>query len=174
MAASATKCINCGAAAKSRRQAYRYEESGLPNLVLEGVAVTKCAACGESAVAIPRLARIHTAIARALLTSPRRLSGPQFRFLRKQLGFSGEELAKYLHTDKTKISKWERDEDPIGPATDRLMRLVVHSLAAGKFGRASAIAAHLPQISNEAGDGLDLHVDAEDLNAWFEPVRKVA
>ena len=174
MAMKAAECINCGAPAKSSPQSYRYQESGVPNLVLEGVTVGRCASCAESTVSIPRLTKVHAAIARALLTSPHRLSGAQFRFLRKQLGLSGEELGEYLHTDKTKVSKWEREEDPIGPSADRLMRLLAVSMSAGKLGPVSAVAAYLPSISDEAGDSFDLHVDVNSLTFWFEPARKAA
>lgn len=101
---------------------------------------------------IPRLEKIHRAISRALVNSPGRLTGEHLRFLRKHLGLSGEQLGSYLHTDKTKVSKWERGEDPIGPATDRLVRLLATALDGELRSAISAVAEHLPQILDKPGE----------------------
>lgn len=174
MAKAAHECTNCGRPVRPRRRNYRYTESGLSNVVLQSVDVAECRACGHCDVAIPRLARVHRAIALALATSPVRLTGEQLRFLRKHVGYSGEQLATYLHTDKTKISKWERGEDPIGPSNDRLVRLLVAALDADLSGKVSSIAAHLPEISDESGKSRELHIDVECLTASFVPVRTAA
>jgi hypothetical protein len=109
-------CKNCGKRATPERHNYRYAQSGLSNLILQGIDVADCPNCGNSDVLIPRMAKIHRAIAQALTNSPVRLTGEQLRFLRKHLGLSGDQLGRYLHTDRTKISKRERGEDRIGPA----------------------------------------------------------
>ena len=41
------------------------------------------------------------------------------------------EFAALLRIDKTTLSKWENDEDPIGEQSDRLIRLVVLELGEG-------------------------------------------
>jgi putative zinc finger/helix-turn-helix YgiT family protein len=117
-------CTSCGAPVTFERQNYRYTESGLPNVVLQGLEIAQCEACGNEDVILPFPEKIHWAIARALVAeNPARMTGEQLRFLRKHVGFSGDELARHLGTDKTKISKWERGEDPIGKSTDRLVRV---------------------------------------------------
>jgi putative zinc finger/helix-turn-helix YgiT family protein len=168
------ECANCGRPVRPERRNYRYTESGLPNVFLQGVEVAECPACGHYDVAIPHPARIHRAIALALANSPVRLTGEQLRFLRKHVGYSGGQLAKYLHTDKTKISKWERGEDPIGPSIDRLVRLLVAALDADLSGSVSSIAAHLPEISDESGKTRELHIDVDCLTASFVSVRTAA
>jgi transcriptional regulator with XRE-family HTH domain len=120
------------------------------------------------------MAKIHRAIAQALANSPARLTGEQLRFLRKHLGLSGDELGSYLHTDRTKISKWENEDDRIGPTTDRLIRLLVASLDSELRPGVSAIAAHLPQISDKPGDLLELHVDVATLATAFVGVSRAA
>ena len=35
-------CTNCGAAVTPGRRSYRYVESGLPNVILQGVEVADC------------------------------------------------------------------------------------------------------------------------------------
>lgn len=126
--AKSHRCTNCGATVTPGRRSYCYIESGLPHVILEGIEVADCPECGNSDVTIPRVAKIHRAIAMALANSPARLTGPQLRFLRKHLDLSGDQLGRYLHTDRTKVSKWEKGKDRIGPSTDRLIRLLMASL----------------------------------------------
>jgi putative zinc finger/helix-turn-helix YgiT family protein len=161
------ECTNCGEQLTWERRNYRYAECGLPNVVLQGVNIADCPKCGNSDVSLPRLANIHRAIARALLKSPGRLTGPQLRFLRKHLGWSGDDLGSYLHTDKTKISKWETGEDSIGPVSDRLIRLLVTASDEELRPQIVAVAGHLRQIADKPGHQWELHVDVETLQATY-------
>lgn len=172
--ASKARCTSCGEPVNFERRNYRYTESGVSNVILQGIEVAECSICGNSEAIIPQMARIHTAIARALAKSPARLTGEQFRFLRKHLGMSGEELSHYLHTDRTKISKWERGEDSIGQATDRLVRLLMASLDSELRAGVAAVAEHLPRISNDSGNDWELHVDAATLQTSFTAVSRAA
>lgn len=167
------ECAQCGKKVAFEGRNYRYTESGLSNVVLQGVRIADCPKCRNSDVIIPRLGKIHCAIARAL-TSPGRLTGEQLRFLRNHLGLSGDQLGRYLHTDRTKISKWERGEDPIGPRTDRLIRLLAAALDGELRDGVTAIAEHLPLISEDSGKEYVLHVDVETLQATFFGVSKAA
>lgn len=153
---------------------YRYTESGLSNVVLQNVEVAYCPKCGNTDVFIPRMARLQAAIFQAIVVSPVRLTGEQLRYARKHLDLSGEELSGYLHTDKTKISKWERGQDRIGPATDRLFRLLAAALDQELRPLALVIAQHLPQISDEPGENRELHVDVNTFRASFVHVKKAA
>lgn len=168
------ECTNCGAAVGPERRNYRYTESGLSNVILQGVEVADCPKCGTSDVIIPRMAKVHRAIAQALTNSPARLTGEQLRFLRKHLGLSGDQLGSYLHTDRTKISKWENEDDRIGPATDRLIRLLAASLDSELRPGVSAVAEHLPRISDKPGNLLELHVDVVTLRTAFLAISKAA
>lgn len=165
--ASKHECRNCGEQVIPERRNYRYTESGISNLILQGIEVADCPNCGNSDVIIPRMAKIHRAIAQALANSPVRLTGEQLRFLRKHLGLSGDQLGRYLHTDKTKISKWERGEDRVGPGIDRLVRLLAAALDSELRPGVSAVAEHLPEISDESGKVWELHVDVTTLQATF-------
>jgi putative zinc finger/helix-turn-helix YgiT family protein len=168
------ECTNCGKRVNPARRNYQYAESGLSNVILQGVEVADCPKCGNSDVMIPRMAKIHRAIAQALAKSPARLTGEQLRFLRKHLGLSGDQLGRYLHTDRTKISKWERGEDRLGPATDRLVRLLAAALDSELRPGVSAIAEHLPEISDESGKVWELHVDVTTLQTTFLCVSRAA
>jgi putative zinc finger/helix-turn-helix YgiT family protein len=168
------ECTSCGEQVTPERRNYRYTESGLSNVILQGIEVADCPRCGTSDVIIPRMAKIHRAIAQALANSPARLTGEQLRFLRKYLGMSGDQLGRYLHTDRTKISKWETAEDRIGPASDRLVRLLAAALDSELRPGVSTIAEHLPEISDESGKVWELHVDAATLQTTFLSVSKAA
>ena len=167
-------CTRCGEQVTPERRSYRYAESGLSNVILQGIEMADCAKCGNSDVIIPRMAKIHRAIAEALVKSPARLTGEELRFLRKHLGLSGDQLGGYLHTDRTKISKWERGEDRIGPPTDRLVRLLVAAIDSELRPGVSAVAEHLPQISDEPGRDWELHVDVATLRTTFLSVSRAA
>ena len=168
------ECSDCAEQVTPERRNYRYTESGLSNLILQNVEIVDCPNCGNSDVIIPRMAQIHRAIAGALASSPARLTGEQVRFLRKHLGLNGDQFARYLHTDKTKISKWERGEDPVGAAADRLIRLLAAALDSELRPGVAAIAEHLPLISEDSGKNYELHVDAATLQATFSSVSKAA
>jgi putative zinc finger/helix-turn-helix YgiT family protein len=172
--ASIHECTSCGKQVTPERRNYRYDESGLSDVVLKDIEVADCPNCGNSDVIIPRMAKIHRAIALALANSPARLTGEQLRFLRKHLGLSGDQFGRYLHTDRTKISKWERGQDRIGPATDRLVRLLAAALDSELRPGVSAVAEHLPEISDESGKVWELHVDVTTLQTTFLCVSRAA
>lgn len=120
------KCRTCGKAELSGRpETYLYTESGLPNVVLVGVEVRRCPSCGHHELVLPRVTELHRTIAHAVIHKRARLSGPEVRFLRKYLGWSGADFARHVGVDPSTVSNWENDKDPIGPASDRLLRLMV-------------------------------------------------
>lgn len=120
------KCRTCGKAdMTSALETYLYTESGLPNVVLAGVEVRRCPSCGHHELVLPRVVELHRTIAYAVLHKRTRLSGLEVRFLRKYLGWSGAAFARYIGVDPSTVSNWENDKDPIGSASDRLLRLMV-------------------------------------------------
>jgi putative zinc finger/helix-turn-helix YgiT family protein len=118
------KCIECGGKMSTARENFRHEALGLP-LTLVGVEVSRCAACGLSEVAIPRLEELHRVIASALVNKPSSLTPGEIRFLRKQLAWSGGELADHLGVTRETVSRWEQGASPIGATADRLLRAAV-------------------------------------------------
>lgn len=75
------RCPECTRTLRRARREYRYTESGLPNVVLEGAPVYICTEHGVQAVALGNVLAIHDAIARALLALKRPLRGEEIRFL---------------------------------------------------------------------------------------------
>jgi DNA-binding transcriptional regulator YiaG len=63
----------------------------------------------------------------AILQKPYRLRGEELRFLRKHMDLSQAKFARLLRVNKTTLSKWENNEDPIGLQSDLLARAIVIS-----------------------------------------------
>ncbi len=120
------KCRTCSKAEMSAKdETYLYTESGLPNVVLVGVEIRRCPSCGYHELVLPRITELHRTIAQAVIHKPARLSGAEVRFLRKYLDLSGVDFARHVGVDPSTVSNWENDKDPIGPTSDRLLRLMV-------------------------------------------------
>ena len=125
------QCSKCGKEARVTRGSYRFRESGLPNVILQGIEIIQCPACGNEDPIILRLNRLMRVLALSLVSKPYRLRGEDIRFLRKYLGKTGEEFAGLIHVDKTTLSKWENNDDRVGNQSDRLIRLLVLALGEG-------------------------------------------
>jgi putative zinc finger/helix-turn-helix YgiT family protein len=119
------KCLSCGAGMKTTRENVRYDSSGLPNVTLRNVEVSRCPRCGEEEIAIPRIEDLHRAIAEALIAKPSRLDAAEVRYLRKYLGWSGADFAAHMGTTRETVSRWEHGTAQVGPQADRLLRLMV-------------------------------------------------
>ena len=107
-------CPECRRGAMTEgRETVRYNESGLPNLVLKDVAVRRCPECGQFLVSIPDLAGLHRCIAVNLVNKSERLTRPEITFLRKSLGWSKADCARKLHVRPEQVSRWESDVSPV-------------------------------------------------------------
>lgn len=118
------KCRSCG----ERSLAGHIEDrplDSLPSVVARGLKVTRCEACGAEAVSIPRLEELHRVVAMALVRKPGRLTGAEVRYLRKWLGWSGQDLARRFDLTKEHVSRIENGHNPISGVADRLIRLLV-------------------------------------------------
>ena len=73
---------------------------------------------------------LHHAIVRWVALLPRSLSANEFRFLRKECGWTQRTLAPLLGVEEQTVSLWERGQSPIPKAADILMR----GFAADKLG----------------------------------------
>src|SRR5581483_8752737 len=65
------------------------------------------------------------AVAIARVKLPVKLKGRDIRFLRWAMELTGRNLAKKLEVAAETISRWENDHDPINPASEKLLRLLV-------------------------------------------------
>jgi putative zinc finger/helix-turn-helix YgiT family protein len=114
---------------KVARENYSYSACGLPYVTLRGIEVRRCPKCGEHEAVIPRIEDLHRTIARAVAEKPARLAAAEIRFLRKYLGWSSTDFAQHMGVTLESVSRWENDREPIGPIADRLLRLMVATMA---------------------------------------------
>ena len=119
------RCKECSSEMVTSREAYRYNESGLPNVVLKDVEIRRCPNCGTQEVPLPRVAELHRAIAVVLVHKAARFLGAEVRYLRKYMGWSGVDFASHMGVNPETVSRWENDKEVISSQSDRLLRLIV-------------------------------------------------
>ncbi len=128
---SNVECSACGSTAKVIRGNHEFVESGLKHVILQGIELVRCDKCGNEDPIIPRVNVLMRALAQAVVCKPYRLQGREVRFLRTYLRMTGEQFARLLHVDKTTLSKWENEHDPVGEQSDRLIRMYALALGDG-------------------------------------------
>ena len=161
-----TKCTECGLKSTVSFEDYPFKESGLSNVVLKGIELARCEHCGNVDVTIPRLEGLLTALAIAIVKQPYPLQGEQVRYLRKYLGMSQLTFAEFLKIDKTSVSKWENDEDKIGPQSDRLIRLIVTALGEG-MGDARDVVNRFIKMENQRPEHPMFSLDPKDYHCEY-------
>ena len=117
------KCPQCGHQMKTARENYLYKESGLPNVTLVGIEVSRCPSCGEHEAVIPRIEQLHLAIGTTIARKRPGLTPVEIRFLRKCLGWSGADFAAHMGVSAETVSRWENGSATMGSAAERLLRL---------------------------------------------------
>lgn len=117
------KCPICGQEMKKNRKDYKYEESGLNNIILTGIEVHECK-CGEEIPEIKNIEKINRFIANALVIKNAPLNGKEFRFVRKQMDFKEKDIASLLGVSPVSVSRWENSNAKIGLSNDKLIRLL--------------------------------------------------
>ncbi len=95
------------------------------SVTLKDSRVFRCKECGVESPVVPAPAALVRAAAEAMAKAPNKLGPQEIRFLRKSLGFSGKDFAAKINVDDGTVSRWERGVEPMGPANERLLRLMV-------------------------------------------------
>jgi transcriptional regulator with XRE-family HTH domain len=127
--AVAATCRECGGVLEtrvaSRERPYSFADlSGLQNVYLVGIKVSRCAACDTESPAIPRLGELNRVISRTLAQKTTPLIGSELRFLRKRAGISSKDFADLLLIDPSTLSRAENDKKPLGPQSNLLARAI--------------------------------------------------
>ena len=160
----ASQCSDCGIEAVVERGTYRFRESGLDNVVLKGIEIVKCPACGNEEAILPNLNGLLRVIAVAIVTNRLPLTGAEVRYLRKYLEMSGDQFARILHTDKSTLSKWETGAVNIGSKSDLLIRAVALNLGRGLRDEAERVTRNFEHIDEEStAPPRRIEVDSETL-----------
>ncbi len=101
---------------------YRYTDSGLDNVMIEGVNFVHDDS-GEECLMIPNINGLHKTIAYGIIVRRAGMSGRELRFIRTEMGMTQAELATMLHREALAISRWERGECPIDANAETVVRL---------------------------------------------------
>jgi len=104
---------------------HHYVDNGALQVLLVGVSKYECSKCGYSEIEVPRVEDLHLVLRRTIAERTERLSGPEIRFLRKSLGWSGNDLADLIGVSRETISRWETSHREIPQPAERLLRLLV-------------------------------------------------
>jgi putative zinc finger/helix-turn-helix YgiT family protein len=153
-----SQCYECGRNMEGRVEDYKYLESGLRSVVLHNILVFRCAHCGAEVPQIVAASELHRRIAMLLLAKETRLTGEEFRFLRKVAGYSATELAEQLATSKAVVSRWET-KSAFGKEAEQVFRMlcvlrltveIVKELGPDDSEKAHACASRLRTIAEHA------------------------
>ncbi len=103
---------------------YHYQECGLNNIwLVNGYTVENIEGYGEC-VSISNIEGLQKAIGKNIINNKPRLTGSEFRFLRKELDLSQIALAELIGNDEQAIARWEKT-GKVPKWADRLMRIFV-------------------------------------------------
>jgi len=130
------QCELCGGTVVVRKttaeRPYRYEMSGLNNVLLAGIEVRECTKCSTAVPIIPRLGELHRAIVKYLVFKKDPLTGKEIRFLRKNAGLASNRFAALLGIDPAHLSRIENGKkETLGAATDKLARAIAGAASDG-------------------------------------------
>ena len=97
---------------------YSTSEFGVP-IILHDTAVLD----EDGDIHIPHHDKLMSAAAVYRCTLPRRLNGKEMKFIRKAMNKSATVWAKHLSTDKSTLSRWESNKQPMSVNAEKLLRL---------------------------------------------------
>jgi transcriptional regulator with XRE-family HTH domain len=105
------------------REPYHYRACGLEDVYLLNGFDVEETHYGRG-VSIHNVEDLHRAIGLRIISDKKPLSAREFRFLRKQMGFTQEQLASRLRVDAQTVARYEKDQTAIPGATDAVLRFL--------------------------------------------------
>ena len=133
---------------------YHYTESGLRGVWLANGYRRHKTPYGEG-ISFADVDGLHRAIGHALAGKPGRLTGTEFRFLRKEMELSQDALGGYLGVDSQAVARWERGVTRVPRWADRFLRAVWREHTEGNA-RISELANWLGQVDERPATRLTL------------------
>jgi DNA-binding transcriptional regulator YiaG len=109
---------------------YRYRECGLPKVWLANGFQRHKTPYGEG-VSIHDVEGLHRAIGLAIAAKREPLTGPEIRFLRKEMDVAQSELGDLLGLSDQTVALWERSKGKITKPAEHLLRLLYREHATG-------------------------------------------
>ena len=140
---------------------YHYRECGLDNIhLLNGFEIRETDY--GKAVTIHDMDGLHRAIGTYLVRERKDLTGPEIRFLRRELRMSQKRLGELLHKSDQTVARWEKGRNRIDGTADRLLR-VLYQLQAGGNRRVRSLLERLADLDDLA----ETQVSFEDtVDGW--------
>lgn len=89
------------------RECYHYEQSGLDNIFLDELEVRTCLMCGTKSPIIPKIVKLHNAIGFAIYKKYEIPNAKEFKFLRKEAGYSRQDWAVKIGSSLEDVIKLE-------------------------------------------------------------------
>ncbi len=119
------ECSECGAAMTINFET-KLHRCAVP-VVLKGIEVRRCPACGVEDVVYPRPALLQKRIAETFAVARGRLGPGELKYLRHYLGLSSVQLAETFGVAPETVSRWESKTKPqrMGSTAEKLLRVLV-------------------------------------------------
>lgn len=105
------------------REPHHYRACGLDDVYLLNGFTIEETDYGRG-VSVHNVEDLHRAIGLRVISNKKPVSAREFRFLRKQMGFTQEQLAKRLRVDGQTVARYEKDQTAIPGSTDAVMRFL--------------------------------------------------
>ncbi len=118
------KCLDCGGVLTHKQGEHQYTESGLDNVFLTNITISKCRQCKEEEIEIPRMKELNLMIGFWICLSAKKMTPDEARFLRKNLGFSAEKLADTMGVDRVTVTRWETSASKLSWSNDKHLRRI--------------------------------------------------
>lgn len=106
---------------------FDFDQLGVPVTLHKSAVRHVCKKCGMTSVTVPYPERLAAAAAVYRCGVADKLLGQEIRFLRKSLAWTAAKLAEKVGVTPETISRWENDKAPMGPAMERILRMLVVS-----------------------------------------------
>lgn len=147
---------------------YHYRECGLDYVYLRNGFRISETPRGEI-VHIENIDSLHCAIGEYIALEKKSLTGKEFRFLRHELGLSQSMLGVTLGKSGQTIARWEKDQNAIDGAAERLLRLIYIE----RLGENDGVTGILEQLS-KLDDLIEGELSFEDTNEGWQQYRIAA
>lgn len=115
--------------ARYKGELMRYTGAGLNDIWLVNGYTVRDSRYGRS-VSVEDAEGLHKAIGLCLVDNRAKLSGAEFRFLRKELDMSQKRLGRFIGVSEQSIASWEKNSN-VQPYGDRLIRVLYKEVIEG-------------------------------------------
>lgn len=117
------KCYECDGKLTKKKGKYKYDECGLDNVLLHNITTHRCLKCGEVEVEIPCMEELNMLIGIMLVFKPTGLIGREAKYLRKNMGYTADELGGAVGVERLTVTRWESAKKMLNSDRDKALRL---------------------------------------------------